>query len=150
MREIKFRAYRKGIMMYFTFKDIHSTKSYNGWSNYIFKGDGEDRKGIDIVDDNDVVVMQYTGLKGKNDKEIYEGDIVRTYQAVRDQSGSFLYKESAGIWLVLFEQCKFMITDGVINKSLSDYCFDCGEQYIEKLGNKYENPELLKEANDDV
>ena len=148
VREIKFRAYRKGIMMYFTFKDIHSTKSYNGWSNYIFKGDGEDRKGIDIVDDNDVVVMQYTGLKDKNGKGIYEGDIVKVYTWVSDGPDS--YKNCIGKGVIELYQGKYVIKEYQTIHGLSDYFWDGGNDLLEIIGNKYENPELLKEgANDD-
>jgi len=53
MREIKFRAWDK---------DLH--KMYNKWT-------------VIPDDDRSHILMQYTGLKDKNGKEIYEGDIVK-------------------------------------------------------------------------
>ncbi len=84
--------------------------------------------------DEGVKIMQYTGIKDKNGREIYEGDIVeqlseRTYKSVTGTvkllDGSYVIEFLSG-------------DDGV-------FLFD-EMAYNEVLGNIYENPTLLEES----
>ena len=68
-------------------------------------------------------IEQYTGLKDRNGKEIYEGDIVR-------QSGSNL------VCPVKFEYGGFVPFTSDMMTFDNDYC--------EVIGNVHESPELLK------
>ena len=76
-------------------------------------------------------LMQYTGLKDKNGKEIYEGDIVIYTDKDLDNTPC----------VIVFAGSSFS-TECVVSKSLGDmYGFD-----LEIIGNKFENPELLTQT----
>ena len=70
------------------------------------------------------VLMQYTGLKDKNGKEIYEGDIIQTPMG---WVASVFYDNN--------NVCFCLDTDDDYNPCIGRY---------EVIGNIYENPELLK------
>ena len=85
---------------------------------------------------------QYTGIKDKNDKEIYEGDIVSFEDAECDAEG---YHDNV------------FLNRGVVSYDEVSMCYffsnrqtvDMEDLYIptdaEIIGNIYENPELLEE-----
>lgn len=86
-------------------------------------------------------VMQYTGLKDKNDKEIYEGDIlVMSYETnilgtktIRNKVEWKGYSDGEYVDNVECWMCG--------NYPVSDW----NTKDLEVIGNIYENPELLKE-----
>ena len=103
--EIKFRFYRPS-----TNKMIYpTTGNFN-----------------DLIESEDWKVMQFTGLKDKNGKEIYECDVVIPFSLENKMNKS----------VVVYEFNQFRI------KGTSLYWnFDL--EQIEVIGNIFENPELV-------
>lgn len=77
-------------------------------------------------------VGQYTGLTDKNGKKIFEGDIVKN--------------EYGYIGLIVMKTCRYYIEWQSGNFSNDLYVF---ADSLEVIGNIHDNPELLKEADDE-
>ena len=74
--------------------------------------------------------MQSTGLKDKNGKEIFEGDIVGSKDGLLN--GVVLYRPDLAMWTV----------DLIRYNNFERLCNVASSREI--IGNIYENPELLK------
>ena len=126
MREIKFRAWDIGQEML-----DHENLMSQRYSKY-----DDDN----ISNDTSHKIMQYTGLKDKNGKEIYEGDILENKRS----GGVFevlwgVPNESYAGWAVKWKLQDFDI--GHINYDL--LYFKERMDNCEILGNIHENPELI-------
>ena len=114
-REIKFRAWDKGTREFVDDVLITANKYgflYQNWNRCEFAGE-----------DRDIILMQYTGLKDKNGKEIYEGDIVSLY--FRGENGVVTIRN-------------FIEDTSHLSGKLG-----YGDTECEVIGNIHENPELL-------
>jgi len=85
---------------------------------------------FDIGDLPNVELMQYTGLKDKNGKEIYEGDIVILNDAEEENRCVVKYKYGS-----------YILIDGDLREDLSNVE---SHKFLEVVGNIYENKNLLE------
>ena len=129
MREIKFRAWLKEDKkmenvktMDFTDKTIRCLKKNEFINAYLLRR----------VSFDDVELMQYTGVKDKNGKEIYEGDIV-----VLNNS------ENDNMCIVRYEHSSYRLEGWSLREDLSNV----EDRFLEVVGNIYENKNLLEENN---
>jgi uncharacterized phage protein (TIGR01671 family) len=123
-REIKFRAWHKDLKKMFKIGQI--TLEKGTWN---FEPNDRDFIGMSIPFQPSFVLMQYTGLHDKNGKEIYEGDIVKI--KYRDED----------IGKVIYEHNGFSIDVTNMNKNYGRVSFV--NNFMEVIGNIYDNPELL-------
>lgn len=114
MKDLKFRVWDKKTKRYWKQKEM----SEIGGFYYTY--------GVD-PDENEFDLQQYTGLKDKNGKEIYEGDIAKGV--------SSLFEFKKGI--VKFHSGMFSLGNDHEGSAL-DSCWD-----VEVIGNIYENKNLL-------
>lgn len=124
MREIKFRAWNENLREMISIDSIEwdlcgvGDDQISGYTNSDW---------VHKIPTNEVELMQYTGLKDKNGKEIYEGDIVKHIAEI---------KKDIIIGPVIFKEGCFAIKTKF------------GDKYLytgtnEVIGNIYENKYLL-------
>ncbi len=170
MREIKYKAIVvkskldnlgpnmnfAGVSEYETMIDVRDISFQNGKIDYVTDNEGDEY----YFSDNSIkAVIQYTRLKDKNGKEIYEGDIVRckhtvftSFNAVvrfgeyeQDGSGGEyspvlcvgFYAEAINKLQKDEFGCR-LVSDYMENASLLDF------EEVEIIGNQFENLELLE------
>ena len=124
MREIKFRAWNKQR------KEIFKVASIDFKEKKVTLVNGIIRLSNVIFDD--VKLMQYTGLKDKNDKEVYEGDIVVLNNIKNDN-----------MRIVRYEHGSYRLEGWGLREDLSN----AEARFLEVVGNIYENKNLLEENN---
>lgn len=112
MREIKFRAWNKARNVMVDLQKI---------TPFALDASIMNMDGVFIPFHSDLVLMQYTGLKDKNGKEIYEGDLV-------DSGGTNQLPLT-----IIFYAPSFMM-----KRSHGQHHFI--HDFVEVIGNIYENP----------
>ena len=127
----KFRAWDK------------NTKKMNGMAE-IYRNRKQE---IELLPrDDNIILMQSTGLFDKNDKEIFESDIVKTtrFFGRADESGGFYEYEKEFIGIVKQLEGAWIIDT---EKGAVYLWSDIDENEV--LGNIWENPKLLEEIKDE-
>ncbi|MGM8215159.1 YopX family protein [Bacillaceae bacterium W0354] len=122
MREIKFRAWDKTNNVMIPSEDLfmeyrHDEPFVVGMMPYL-----SENEEINLTFNFEL--MEYTGLKDKNGKEIFEGDIVRCY------GGEFYHG--------IYEYDEDLLVKDI--RSLQDFIH---AEFLEVIGNIYEHPHLL-------
>ena len=123
IREIKFKIWDKNS------KKMHELDAINFITRLVCMVDQE-KNITKYLNLDECILMQYTGLKDKNGKEIYEGDLVRE-DSPPHHCGEI--KHDRGAFYISG------ITDGY-----SELCHILVDDFWEIIGNIYENPELMK------
>lgn len=121
MREIKFRAWNEV-----------EEKMLN-WNEFL---DTNMKNTFIAPESTGLILMQYTGLKDKNGKEIYEGDIVKIKNENLEIICEIIYLDTA------FRTKKFVY--GSYYDCL--YYWYANDFEIEVIGNIYDNSNFLEEG----
>lgn len=143
-RAIKFRAWDKEKSRWVREYDYQLEKQgdpayekeYGEDSGWL---DGEVASDLDLVNDrltiDRYVWEQFTGLKDKNGREIYEGDIL---QNADGETATVVWCEETAEWGIEWSDCE-------VRDSLSwrMTCVKESDSLNEVIGNIHENPELL-------
>ena len=117
MREIKFRAWNKQT------RRMEDVRQINFFDSEMLNGNSE------WYSLRHIELLQHTGLNDKNGKEIYEGDIIQV-----DGYGN---KE---IYTVSYRYGRYVLEA----KDLVEGFLDVDDDFLEVVGNIYENPKLLE------
>jgi uncharacterized phage protein (TIGR01671 family) len=123
MREIKFRGYNRKNNVW-----LYGFYLQNRGAHFIVPDEFADGKSWDDYEIDPATLGQYTGLKDRNGREIYEGDILHDH---------FCNNR----YVVLFGGGSFDVMSTLYKSGnyLSDAVGD-----IEIIGNIHDNPELMK------
>ncbi len=144
MRELKFRAWDKHTeKMYFSERenDEHWFGFQNGKLAF-FEAYEEsatmDEPAYPACREANAVTMQHTGLRDKNGKEIFEGDVVNLWWEEMffqgEVAGSVSWRESGACFDIDFASSSTPLAG-----------LDLDYSQIEVIGNIYENPDLVGE-----
>ena len=101
----------------------------------------EEEQASSALLDDEVILMQSTGLKDKNGKEIFEGDIVTDSHTI----GVLRNHQTLGFYMADEKGKENFLSDTVDTEGFEE-AKEFVANSVEIIGNIYENPELLEEG----
>ena len=121
-REIKFRVWDKFQNKFLDHSCYFNSKDFNEFTAFerYFK-----------CDEEGCILQQYTGLKDKNGREIYEGDIIQL------ENAPYKYEVVWNKWHWGID------SKGIVTDFIQSFTIAVEERCI-VIGNIFENPDLLK------
>jgi hypothetical protein len=133
MREIEFRgkSTKDGTWVYGSYESFMQVLTDREIATIHVKMDWGLNSHVEVWDDT---VGQYTGIKDKNDRRIYEGDIVSIYDG--HYIGS-INQHPSGEWKIIWVTPKGTVDSLYAHRDL-----------CEVVGDIHHNPELLEENED--
>jgi uncharacterized phage protein (TIGR01671 family) len=133
MREIKFRCWNKA---HESFRQGCKVISYDGIVGHEYSGGILWQK---PEDRNNYVIQQFIGISDINDREVYEGDIIK----IHDPKGIVADFIAQICWSK--EELSWAFKEGLHwNRPIESMWSWIQDKEIEVIGNIFENPELLK------
>lgn len=135
MRKIVFRAREIGTKRW-VFGDLEFQRILKNALIHEYRNDGK-YKGVVNVENN--TVGQFTGLCDNNGKDIYEGDIIRSFDSKGEPIIHYILydNEEAGFVAVLKGSAK---GDFGYGRCYQQWITECEKEVI---GNIHDNPEIL-------
>jgi uncharacterized phage protein (TIGR01671 family) len=141
MREIKFRAWHNNAKRYMEDLCLYLDSGELGDVSECFHN---------LENKEDYVLEQYTGLKDKNGKEIYEGDIVKytrsKVESIESPKGVFsskLIELGEDFGEIAFIGFEYVVSFDHKRYDDIEKLGNCPHRF-EIIGNIHEDPELLK------
>lgn len=122
MREIKFRAWDKKCKQWANLNQLSDWKTCEVTAVVGMGNDTYPYQTFIVRSDERFEIMQYTGIKDKNWKDVYEGDVVQDWEGIK--RGRVVWNDE---WACFETTARFI---------------EMNEE-MEVIGNIYENPGLI-------